>query len=89
MRSIGSTDMTDVPGPPVNSGSGESGADVTPSAIAVTRSASPSAFQVNVTGRQPGIAVTAIQATGSAVAPMMMSPHPAIGAKGAGSRPCA
>ena len=77
--------MIGLPGGSMNSRSGP-GEEVAPSPTAATRSSNPTAFQARTNPRARPPARAAIQATGPAVAPTKMSPHPATGAKGAGSR---
>ena len=62
------------------------GEEATPSPTAMTRSSKPTIFQSKITGRDRPALPAASQATGSAVSPTRMSPHPATGAKGAGKR---
>src|SRR5260370_11062486 len=63
------------------------GADTAPSAMAITRSANPIAFHryASALTRAPNRAID--QASGSAATPAKTSPHPALGANGAGSLP--
>ena len=63
------------------------GDEVTPSPIAAIKSTSPKAFQIQIAGRAIDILLNANHASGPAVRPTIISPQPAVGAKGAGNRP--
>ena len=89
MSAHGSVPMAVEPGGSKNSCSGEPGADVRPRVRAARRSSNPKLFQRRTSQRTPAPRVDSAQATGTAVAPAMISPHPALGANGAEMRPVA
>src|SRR5207249_244933 len=62
------------------------GDERTPSATAAIRSIAPITFQIHKISRAQSGRRYVIHATGTAVAPTKMSPHPATRANGAGKR---
>src|SRR5499433_869048 len=92
MNAHGRVVIARVPGPSVKTRNGVPWADRTPRETATIRSTAPKRFHRPSATLHPACSATplpAIAASGSAAAPVIMSPQAAIGANGAESRPAA